>query len=101
VNGGFYPELPVAAYKQTYVSSLRHYPRPQTPSNYCRLRTTLQGKRAQKVESPVKVDPYLLSQTFYISNQNVRRENRNARRYQITNDQRLSAPKRVEPKFKF
>lgn len=31
VNGGFYPEMPVAAYKQTYVDSLRYYQRPRTP----------------------------------------------------------------------
>jgi hypothetical protein len=31
-NGGFYPPQPIAKYKQTYVSQLRYYDRPKTPS---------------------------------------------------------------------
>jgi hypothetical protein len=31
-NGGFYPPQPIAKYKQSYVSQLRYYDRPKTPS---------------------------------------------------------------------
>ena len=35
-NGGFYPPESIAEYRNTYVSTLRHYERPKTPSQYCR-----------------------------------------------------------------
>lgn len=99
INGGFYPEQPVAAYKLTYVEQLRHYPRPRTPIQYCRPKQTRESKRLAKVTAPNAGDPYLMSQSFYIHDRQALKENIEMRLYQKTLDNRLSAPKRREQKF--
>jgi len=61
INGGFYPEQAVAAYRQTYTEQLRHYPRPKTPIQYCRPKQTAQSRKFAKVSLPIKEDTYLMS----------------------------------------
>ena len=40
-----------------------------------------------------------MSQSFYIHKKSAKHENLLMRKYQLTNDQRLAAPKRVSNKF--
>jgi hypothetical protein len=98
-NGGFYPEQAIAAYRQTYVEKLRHYERPKTPIEYCRPKSTLGARQCSQVKSPIKQDVYLMSQSFHIPSKSAKKENQFFRKYQIRNDDRLAAPKRVEPKY--
>ena len=97
-NGGFYPALPVAAYKRGYVQQLRFYDRPRTPNQYNKKRVTLDAQRNQKVSSK-QVDPYMTSQSFYLWDKKAMLESSYVRSYQKNKDDNLSQPKRLTLKF--
>lgn len=77
-NGGFYPEQPIAAYKQTFISKLRSYDRLNVPSEYCRPKSTKQARlNSKSIRKPT--DHYLMSQSFYIADKSLVEGNRKLR----------------------